>query len=305
MNFGENLRRLRQQKHYTQEYVAEKLSVSAQAVSRWECSTTFPDILLLPNIARLYCVTVDDLFKEQSVSYENYAHRLLAVYEQTRNDEDFLAAEQEYTKLYQSGNYTMKDMCMFGMLYQSGMWDRYHKAHKYFDIGLLKGATEDEDTYHWIERQKILLESMVGHHAESIKKYSDILDNNPDELYNYVNLIECYTLSGDTQNALEVFLRAEKRFENPKVLYMYGGMIFKELKEYDKALKCFDRAFKIDPRYTHALWKKAYLYEELGNYALAYETVRSIEEWYRLNGYKVEEETARKVAENYNDKLKR
>ncbi len=303
MNFGENLRRLRQQKHFTQEYVAEKLCVSAQAVSRWECSTTFPDILLLPEIARLYCVTVDDLFKEQSVAYENYAHRLLSVYEQTRNDDDFLAAEREYTKLYQSGSYTMKDMCMFGMLYQSGMWDRYHNAHKYFDIGLSKGLAEDEDTYHWIERQKILLESMVGHHTENIKKYSDILNNDPEGLYNYVNLIECYILSGDTQNALNVFLDAEKRFESPKVLYMYGGMIYRTFKEYDKAIECFDRAFEIDPSYTHALWKKAYLYEELGDYEKAYETARSIEEWYRAGGYKVEEETARTTAENYYKKL--
>ena len=303
MNFGENLRRLRQSKHYTQEYVAEKLCVSAQSVSRWECSTTFPDILLLPEIARLYCVTVDDLFKEHSIAYENYAHRLLSVYEQTRNDEDFLAAEREYSRLYQSGSYTMKDMCMFGMLYQSGMWDRYHNAHKFFDIGLSKGIDEDEDTYHWIERQKILLESMVGHNKENIEKYSEALSNDSNDLYNYVNLIECYFLSGDTQNALDVFLKAEVRFKNPKVLYMYGGMIYRAVREYDKALKCFDKAYEIDPSYTHALWKKVYLYEELGDYEKARETARIIEEWYRAGGYKVEEETARKVAENYEKNL--
>ena len=94
MKFGENLRRLRHLNNFTQEYVAEKLNVSAQAISRWECSTTFPDVMILPEIARLYCVTIDDLYRENSVSYESYAHRLLSIYETTRSRDNFIAAER-------------------------------------------------------------------------------------------------------------------------------------------------------------------------------------------------------------------
>lgn len=61
---SKNLRKLRGEKHMTQEQVAEKLGVSAQSVSRWETGATFPDILLLPDLAKLYGVLVDDLFKE-------------------------------------------------------------------------------------------------------------------------------------------------------------------------------------------------------------------------------------------------
>ena len=64
--FSNNLKKLRLQKNLTQEQVAEVLGVSTQTISRWECNTTCPDIMLLPEIARLYCVTVDDLFKENS-----------------------------------------------------------------------------------------------------------------------------------------------------------------------------------------------------------------------------------------------
>lgn len=60
--FSKNLRKLRQEKHMTQEQVADKLGVSAQSVSRWETAATFPDILLLPEIAKLYGVLVDDFF---------------------------------------------------------------------------------------------------------------------------------------------------------------------------------------------------------------------------------------------------
>ncbi len=37
------------------------IGVSPQAVSKWENSTAYPDILLLPDIARLIGVTIDEL----------------------------------------------------------------------------------------------------------------------------------------------------------------------------------------------------------------------------------------------------
>ena len=64
-NFGNNLKRLRLAKNYTQEQAAEKLNVSSKAISRWECGNAMPDVMLLPEIARLYCVTVDELYKEK------------------------------------------------------------------------------------------------------------------------------------------------------------------------------------------------------------------------------------------------
>ena len=67
-----NLRRLRITKNMTQVQVAEALGVSTQSVSRWECGNTYPDVMLLPKIARLFCVTVDDLYQLHSVVYDNY-----------------------------------------------------------------------------------------------------------------------------------------------------------------------------------------------------------------------------------------
>lgn len=66
-NFGENLKRLRVTKGFTQEKVAELLDISKQSVSRWENNTTYPDISFLPTLASFYCVTVDSLL---GVDYE-------------------------------------------------------------------------------------------------------------------------------------------------------------------------------------------------------------------------------------------
>lgn len=64
---GKKLYDLRKQSGFTQDYVAEKLGVSAQAVSKWENDIACPDIMTLPNIAELYGITIDELFKNDNV----------------------------------------------------------------------------------------------------------------------------------------------------------------------------------------------------------------------------------------------
>ena len=61
MTFGENLKELRRKSGITQEKLAELLSVSPQAVSRWETDLSKPDISLLPPLANLFSVTTDYL----------------------------------------------------------------------------------------------------------------------------------------------------------------------------------------------------------------------------------------------------
>lgn len=62
---GTKLAELRRAKGMTQEAVAEKLGVSAQAVSKWENDTSSPDITQLPKLADLFEVTIDALFLRQ------------------------------------------------------------------------------------------------------------------------------------------------------------------------------------------------------------------------------------------------
>ncbi|MCQ2399012.1 MAG: helix-turn-helix domain-containing protein, partial [Clostridia bacterium] len=63
MTFGQFASHLRKEKGFTQEEVAEKLFVSPKTLSSWENDRTSPDIKLLPMIADLYGVTVDELVR--------------------------------------------------------------------------------------------------------------------------------------------------------------------------------------------------------------------------------------------------
>ncbi len=58
---GNRIAKLRKEKSLSQEALAEKLGVSAQAVSKWENDQSCPDISLLPTLSKILDVTVDEL----------------------------------------------------------------------------------------------------------------------------------------------------------------------------------------------------------------------------------------------------
>lgn len=65
MTFGGKLQLLRKQSGLSQEQLAERLSVSRQAVSKWELDTSMPDTEKVIQISRLFQVSLDDLLLEE------------------------------------------------------------------------------------------------------------------------------------------------------------------------------------------------------------------------------------------------
>ena len=63
---GRRIARLRLTKAATQERLARELSVSPQAVSKWENDINYPDISLLPQLAQFLGVSIDELLRGAS-----------------------------------------------------------------------------------------------------------------------------------------------------------------------------------------------------------------------------------------------
>ena len=70
---GRRIARLRLAKTATQERLAKELNVSPQAVSKWENDINYPDISLLPDLARFLGVSVDELLSGASASTQESA----------------------------------------------------------------------------------------------------------------------------------------------------------------------------------------------------------------------------------------
>ena len=62
MTMGNTIAYYRKQLGLTQEALAQKLNVTNQAVSKWELDQACPDIQLLPPLADIFGITMDELF---------------------------------------------------------------------------------------------------------------------------------------------------------------------------------------------------------------------------------------------------
>ena len=62
MNLGNKIRELRRARNLTQEQLAASLNISAQAVSKWEMGTSYPDMTMIPTLATFFKVSLDELF---------------------------------------------------------------------------------------------------------------------------------------------------------------------------------------------------------------------------------------------------
>ena len=94
MSLSQNIKRLRLEKNLTQEQLASMLGVSAQAVSKWETTDTYPDGTLLVPLAKELGVSLDELFENDSVSMADTAKKIMLLIQKTpRKDRFHLARD--------------------------------------------------------------------------------------------------------------------------------------------------------------------------------------------------------------------
>lgn len=263
--FSDNLKKLRLQKKLTQEQAGEILGVGSQTISRWECNITYPDLLLLPEIAKLYCVTVDDLFKAEASAYKNYAQRLASIYETTRKPEDFVYADNEFKKLIGKGKYSTEDLWTYGTLHHFMMQYSINKAIELFNMVIDKGVTVDADVFWKTKVQKMLLFSQIGKSKESIESALKNIQNGSTDVIDWRCLIQSYIFDNDINNAHEYFVKAIKKFPNDSIIYTLGGDICKRLGKTNKALLYWDKAIELDSTCLEAKYSKINYYAEIGN----------------------------------------
>ena len=294
--FSQNLRRLRLGKNLTQEQLASTLGVSVQSVSRWECGNTLPDVMLLPEIAKLYGVTVDDLYRADARGYPSYAQRLLAVYEASGRSEDFLAAEQEFTRMPASV-LTADDLRSWGVLYHYMMKHSAIQAQRKLEQAM---AHEDvtEQVYSSAAQQKIVLLCDLGKGAEEAARYDHALEADMSNPMLWLLCTAAHEFAGEYEKALEVALQGIERFPDRPSLYIHAGDICRCLKRYEEAFAHWQKAFSLDHTSLDAVYSMGFCYEELGKYSEAYRVWTELAKELDCRGLVIEREFPAKLAEN-------
>ncbi len=102
MKFNENIRNLRREKDYSQEYLAEKLNVTRQTISKWENGAAMPDLKKLTEIADFFSVSMDTLLgieienddKEKESSSNNNENNYNTEYQKRYTEQLFSIAYQ-------------------------------------------------------------------------------------------------------------------------------------------------------------------------------------------------------------------
>ena len=124
---GRRIARLRLARTATQERLAKELNVSPQAVSKWENDINYPDISLLPDLARFLSVSVDELLsgasastQETAVAQESAAVRSAAEVVSVAADEPAEIVE-EPTEQDNQGIATQSSGFSFGKLFGKSM----------------------------------------------------------------------------------------------------------------------------------------------------------------------------------------
>ncbi len=304
--FSENMKKFRLAKKYTQEDVAEKLCVTAQSVSRWECGNTLPDVLLLPEIAKLYGVLVDDLFKKQSVAYDNYAQRLSALYEISGDPEDFLRCRLEYQKMMRSGDLSIRDKWDYGWIHKAMMYFCEEEALKWFDEVLSDKTQKNSLPYRRAAEMKQSMLFHLGKGSEILEERQRQMDEAGGKLdeREWILLIDAYSYAKQHQKALSVCKEAMQKFPDNWELYCRVGQIYEDIEKYDEAITYYEKAGEIGTYFCDEKYSIAMCYRKLDRFKEAHQIYLEIADIHRKNGYDVEAEQALGYAKDIEDKIK-
>ena len=124
---GRRIARLRLARTATQERLAKELNVSPQAVSKWENDINYPDISLLPDLARFLSVSVDELLSGASASTQESVAAQESAAEKSAAEVVSVAADEpaeiveESTEQDNQGIATQSSGFSFGKLFGKSM----------------------------------------------------------------------------------------------------------------------------------------------------------------------------------------
>ena len=226
LNIGMNIKRLRLAKGLTQEQLAELLTVSTAAVSKWEAKKTYPDITMLFPLAEVFGVTVDELLGYDEAKAKADVDRILAEYRQlyiegrfSEGEKLIVSARKKYPHDYRIMNMYMWDKAGGSTGNNAEILLKNKDELSQICDCILEGCTQDDLRAEAINmKAKLLhaagdtnaaleiLSTLPAWHAPIVKE--QLFDKDTPE-YRYWNKKNCYGL----MNVMSIKLARMIRFD--------------------------------------------------------------------------------------------
>ena len=264
MNMGEKIRMHRLRRSMTQERLSQSVGVTAQAVSKWESGQSYPDITLLPELAAVLGVSIDELFES---SQEQHLTRIEAMLENEvmLSREDFDYAMNRAQEIARTKHYRGRCLTLMGELSMQRAKGYMNMAAEYVKQAL---AEEPEKKVN----HALLGDAMQGckrdwcctNHSELIDYYFEFLQAHPEDTLGRMYLLDNLIDDGRLEEAERELAALRERRGEGFYVPMYEGMIAQKRGELEKAEACFDAMTKTYADDWRAWFERADEYAKQG-----------------------------------------
>ena len=309
MELSSIIKSYRRKTHMTQEQLAEKLGISPQSVSKWENSVAMPDIMMLPKIAEVFGVSIDDLFDLTTEQRLNRIENRLDVEQDLPHDvfceyEEFLKSQLNVEEHKKRATY------LLAYLYWNRMDDAARKVSQYARASIRMEPGEKKCQWMLGQAEKhAVWDWNIANHTKAINFYRSLVEKNPDVALPYLYLIDnlladnradeaqCYldkyrTLKGANATLVKVYpayfqlarfneVEADRIIENllkeepdSDAVLFESAQYFARKCDYERAIELYELSYEKDqrrPRFIDALQGIADINKIRGDYRKAAE----------------------------------
>ena len=236
MTIGNKIKQLRLRSSLTQEQLANRLGISAQAVSKWENGTTMPDITLLPHLSTEFGITIDELF---DLSTEQKLERIekRMDLEEEFTDTTFLEYEEYLKGLLGEDTDKQRVLSVLAHLYHHRMMSDSQKVSKYAREAITL-APEKKECQWLLQKSEgaTVWDWNVRNHSSVIDFYKSVIEGDkvsPKTPMPYYEVMDNLIADHRTKEASEYLAEYKKLpAHKPFLVPIYEAYI--ALAEYDK-----------------------------------------------------------------------
>lgn len=304
LNIGAKIKAFRLGASMTQEQLAGRLGVSAQAVSKWESGTNMPDIQLLPELSVIFGITIDSLFDMTDDSKLERIDNMLC-------DVRFLSEDEfRSTEQYLKDCLSKKALAGEATLLLAALYNK--RAQEYHELAaplarkalaMLPNRKDAHIAVFDAENGPYEDWNYVNHHS-LIDFYKQVVERHPEDIRNYFWLLDLLIADGRTSEA-RGYADAMKQLKHTYHYEIYMGKICKAecdlpgalkwwqrlteeypekwnvwesygdcmamLCRYEEAIAAYEKAMSLrpKPRFTDCEQAAAHIYEIQGNFPAA------------------------------------